>query len=479
MIPGRQKQIEFVEKYKPKIVTLTAGGNDVMFERVIRACVQPIGFGSEWTSTCSYAKDDDKKVNLANAIIDLRPDLARLYQEILGASGYDTKLYVLGYPVFVDDERTKSNYITENIATCGANVRLNYQERQMVAESTKFLNKIIQSAAREAGAIYISTSNAFGDYKLCGKSSPKAANGISGAIDNHESFHPNEFGHGILANRVWDATSDRSLLDYECNTNPYITCPDYISHEVITPDYFKKALANSIKTKLKNEMSENIFTKIDKAVLTIADYTLLFNSPLAILLYSDKTELGTFITNEQGGFTGEITIPESVKPGYHTLEAVSTDADGDPVKLWKIVEVRSGDPNDYDDDDIPNTQDHCTYIEPVGIDIDSDGIDDGCDSEIAGTVPAEIVQSWSKSSRQHKSAYIPDDMAVVRQNDLLFGGSRQNMSNNWDAIRRQALSTKSLARKEVDDSNLGMFVGAIVFLSIITISGAILLRKRR
>ncbi len=478
MIPGRHKQIEFVEKYRPKLVTLTAGGNDVNFSGVVSACVHPVVFiGGEWTSTCSYAQDDGKKASLANAMIDLRPELVKLYRAVLEAGDPDMKLYVLGYPVFVDDERAKSNYITENIATCGANVRLNYQERQMVAESTKFLNKIIQSAAREAGAIYITTTDAFGDRKLCGKSSPKAVNGITSLINHVESFHPNEYGHAILANRVWDATSGQSLLDYQCDSNPYVTCPDYMYHEVVTPDYFKKALANSIKTKLKNEMSENIFTKIDKAVLTIADYTLLSNNPLAILLYSDRTELGTFTTNEQGGFTGEIALPASVKPGYHTLEVVSTDINGDPIKLWKIVEVRSGDPDDYDGDGIPNEQDHCTYIEPVGVDADEDGVDDGCDPEVSASAQATTFgEAKGRGALTRRDLYAGADILVRNDGNLLVV-SQQGVADHWDMIRKEALHIDSA--KQTHKSSSALFVGLFAtVLAAVTVSAILLLRKR-
>jgi len=46
-IPGRQKQIEFVKKYQPKVITLTAGGNDIGFGPKINKCVQTI-------STCEH-----------------------------------------------------------------------------------------------------------------------------------------------------------------------------------------------------------------------------------------------------------------------------------------------------------------------------------------------------------------------------------------------------------------------------------------
>ncbi|MGB4957210.1 MAG: hypothetical protein WBO49_02065, partial [Candidatus Saccharimonas sp.] len=50
-IPGRQKQIEFVKKYQPKVITLTMGGNDINFAGKMRECVQS-------PATCPYATDE-------------------------------------------------------------------------------------------------------------------------------------------------------------------------------------------------------------------------------------------------------------------------------------------------------------------------------------------------------------------------------------------------------------------------------------
>ena len=52
MIPGRVKQIEFVKKYQPKVITLTAGGNDVGFGKKLVSCVGP----ESTLGDCMYAK---------------------------------------------------------------------------------------------------------------------------------------------------------------------------------------------------------------------------------------------------------------------------------------------------------------------------------------------------------------------------------------------------------------------------------------
>ena len=375
MIPGRQKQIEFVKKYRPKAVTITTGGNDVNFEKVILACVSPF---AEWTSRCSYAKDNGKKANVAFAILDLKPQLVNLYKDLKNAGDNNMQLYVLGYPVFVDDKAGNMQ--------CGLNVRLDKAEREMIAESTKFLNQIVRLAASEAGAVYINTENSLGNHKLCGSDGKKAVNGITGLWDNAESFHPNYYGHELMANTVWNATGDASLLSYTCKNNTYMSCPNSQHAELDIPDYFKKAITEQIRAKAMQGTIPDSIQKGLSIPLTVLDYTFGSNQVSFILLYSERTELGSFTTNNNGGYTGSIQIPDHIKPGYHTLEIESINQNGEPIKLWKIVEVRGEDPNDWDGDGVPNDVDQCLYLQPAGIDDDGDGVDDGCDPEISNPV---------------------------------------------------------------------------------------------
>ncbi len=306
MIPGRNKQIEYVRKYKPQVATLTAGGNDVEFEKIIRACASPVAIsGGEWTSTCSYAKDDGKKVYVAKNIIDVQQKLANLYKELLDAGHPDMKLYVLGYPVFVDHNASNLK--------CGLNVRLNNAEREMIVESTRFLNQIIMLAAKEAGAMYVNTDDSLGNHTLCGSSPNKGVNGITGLVNSNESFHPNELGHSLMALSVWDATRGESLTTYQCSDSSYIACPDFQHREPVVPEYFEQASQNQGKIMYGENLARDIFTLGTSFTLTLLDYMHGANQPFYILLYSDRTELGSYTTNSAGGFTGQFEIAASIK----------------------------------------------------------------------------------------------------------------------------------------------------------------------
>lgn len=382
-IPGRQKQIEFVKKYKPKVITMTMGGNDAQFGATIKACVLPVSRGGEWAKTCSYAKDDEKKAHLAYGIMEQRTRLVALYEELLHASGPNTKLYVLGYPVFVDDTPS---------ATCDMNVRLNAEERRMVAESTRLMNRVVELAAEEAGAIYVNIEDSLGDYVLCGDSKPQAANGITGFTNNSESYHPNDLGHSFMARRVWEATGGVALNEYDCRDSQYVTCPGGDWRNLAVSQYFVAAMQATSRPVGVSNLTADILLAPWKLTYNVIDYTFGMNSPVSILLYSEPTSLGAVIANENGGLQGSVQLPGTLAPGYHTIELQGNSPLGEPITLWKIIEVRSADVNDYDGDGIANNVDECLYIEPAGVDSDGDGVDDGCDAVITEPVQPPAKQ---------------------------------------------------------------------------------------
>jgi len=56
--PGIIPQIEFIDRYRPKVVTLTGGGNDVGFADVLLSCASNASIGFiPIGDTCGYAKE--------------------------------------------------------------------------------------------------------------------------------------------------------------------------------------------------------------------------------------------------------------------------------------------------------------------------------------------------------------------------------------------------------------------------------------
>lgn len=375
-IPGRDRQIAFVEKYKPKVITLTAGGNDAGFKSVINACVNPT---AEFTSTCSYAKDEIQRYFLGQQIGRQYRGLKELYNDLYHATDGQSKIYVIGYPQFVNPAQSN---------TCGLNVRLNDQERQMIWESVKYMNDVIQAAAEDAGVKYIDIENSFEGHRLCDDLN-KYTTGIVhwGTDEQQESFHPNSDGHQAITNKIAQSVNYESLLDYNICPSPQENiCPSSNPEEPAIPPYFQTEVEN-------NTRHETMTGRIKKGIITVVSiptYILGPDSAVQIILYSDPINLGTYTTDSQGSLHAEITIPESVPVGYHTVSVTGTSYSGEPIELWQIVRVIGPDSTDSDEDGILDNTEQCLFIEPSGIDYDIDGLDDSCDPQI--TAPRDIYR---------------------------------------------------------------------------------------
>jgi hypothetical protein len=106
------------------------------------------------------------------------------------------------------------------------------------------------------------------------------------------------------------------------------------------------------------------------------------------VLHSDPIDLGTVKADASGNINANVTIPDSVNPGFHTLHLYGKSFDGEDVDIQKEVYVAAS-PEDYDADGISNEQEKCVLAEPSNQDYDEDGIDDACDPEI--TEPPVLV----------------------------------------------------------------------------------------
>ncbi|QQS21929.1 SGNH/GDSL hydrolase family protein [Candidatus Saccharibacteria bacterium] len=372
-IPGRQKQIEFVKKYQPKVITLTMGGNDVDFAGKLFECTT-----KPWQ--CNYASISWRD-KLRKEMEYQFKNLSDLYAEISNATDSKAKIYVLGYPIFINGNP---------YAKCSSIFWLDNSEREMINNSIIYLNNIIEQAAKKAGVKYINVENAFGNHRLCdaGSQHVTAVTNVFGASGNEqqEDFHPNHFGHVDLANAVWSAVGGQSLLDYQTCSDPSVkVCPNasVAAADAIVPPYFTEGVPADNTEIHYYTLTNGTLVKMTEAY-DVHTQTMVFKSEskVDITLYSDPTSLGQATAASDGSVSTQITIPSSVPVGYHTLVLRGQSPDGTPVELYQTVEVRGSNPNDIDEDGIDDSVDKCTYITPLNIDTDHDGIDDACDPEV-------------------------------------------------------------------------------------------------
>lgn len=377
-IPGRQKQIEFVKKYKPKVVTLTAGGNDIGFGDKVRACA----VGNFNNDTCRYAVEGEGRSNLKAEILNQYENLKSLYLELASASDFQAKIYVLGYPQFINGNPD---------ATCsGSNIlQLNGDERKMIFHSIEYLNNVIEQASRAAGVFYVDTETSLGGHRLC-DAEEKYVTGIAalGSSENQESFHPNAKGHFEISKLVKSKIGSSRLDGYDvCPTIDENVCPDQAATKdtIPLPTYFQSTdTGHDVEYK---KMTSGAAVKSKPVSVTVEPYAFKPVSVVKRMLYSEPIDLGGVTTTNNGGVTGTLTIPAATPVGYHTLVLMGESYTGEPVSYEQIILVKGPVLDDQDENGVLDSNQVCgLFIVASAIDRDYDGIDDACDVYVSNEI---------------------------------------------------------------------------------------------
>jgi lysophospholipase L1-like esterase len=187
------------------LVTLTAGGNDVGFARILKDC-----FGLDdvlGRSPQPGPRGCDISEEQLNERVDALPGrLVALYEAILDQLAPGGVLVVVGYPrLHADPSRWPDD-------TCGGLSKPDGRTLRSVAES---VDRVIAAAAEEAGATYVSMLDAFEGHELCGPDD-RWLNGIAAGLTSGNrrlegAFHPNDLGEREEASLVADVL--RGLYD--------------------------------------------------------------------------------------------------------------------------------------------------------------------------------------------------------------------------------------------------------------------------
>lgn len=373
--PGIQPQGKFLkDSDNPRAITISMGGNDIGFSNIIKDCI----FISD---TCMETKSSREA--LARNILDKTTKLSNLYSEIKNIAP-SANVYVVGYPQIVADQDH-----------CAGNVRLNKAERQTSRLLVAHLNASIRAAAQQAGVNFVDVGDTFGAYALCGASAQKAVNGLTFGNDQitklgpvgNESYHPTAFGYQLMA----DALIDQSNSLTKGNPSPQLVGIPYKG--TTTYDNFVNSapFADSVyELGQYDEMDGlEIIYKSDGFTPRISSTQLKTGSLANAVIYSTPTQLGSLSVDSAGNLVGNLTIPDSVAPGMHTLHITGMNIAGEYVELKKVIYVaQSGD--DIDGDGIVNTDEKCLIGEASNQDVDKDSIDDACDGVI-GEAPVDNV----------------------------------------------------------------------------------------
>ncbi len=389
-IPGRQKQIEFVKKYKPKAITITAGGNDVDFGGKLGKCVYQVD--------CDIASEEGRR-NLGVEIKNQFTKFVNLYRDIRNTSP-DTKVYVLGYPqIILDRADVQCPFSTHS---------LSIDERKVMVAGYWYINQVIETATRKAGVKYIDTSNSLVGYRLCESEKPYA-NGVIAGIgskdERQESFHPNANGNEAIANSILSIVGSPGLINY----TDYPTSSDSTISEVDIPnsDYLQTASSTSTPASEYQNITSSTVTRSQPINILIEQFSFKATSIIDVLIHSDPVSLGSYTTNENGSFNKEVEIPANTPVGYHTLIIRGETYSGEPIEFKQTIVVQSENSNDIDDDGVTDSQQTCgPFIDDSNKDNDYDGIDDACDPEISDVQPYRVRNGDTQKNENPEHMYI-------------------------------------------------------------------------
>lgn len=241
--PGRLPPDELVDKDRASqlahleptdmfdVISLTFGGNDIGFDRVIKTCVllaagsYSRGFerdglrGLEYVNASEgFCEFDEPKFKAQVEV--LKPKLRELYSTLAGHLNNGGNVYVLGYPsLFAPpgewnelERRTVCNLVKP-------------ADAKAIAGFANYLNRAIRTTVEGMGGAfkYVDVANLYADNhaNVCG-SGPDWMNGL--AVDGNEvrclprdnlkegvktclaqfspSFHPNDAGHAAIAHEL-------------------------------------------------------------------------------------------------------------------------------------------------------------------------------------------------------------------------------------------------------------------------------------
>ena len=336
-IQGRIHQVTFVGKYKPKVITIGIGGNDAGFMDILKSC---IGLG-----TCDVAGNDKGKEKMAVEIKGLFSTLVNTYQQI-HLSSPSSKIYAIGYPkIIVPDGNC--GLLIENL--------LDKAERRFMDEGIIYLNEVISAAAKAAGVKYIDIQDSFGDFALCGSAQPsvvRSMNSIAFGDDSNmlndsqwfrfignESFHPNSLGHQLDASSIISSVGD--IMSYDYCGNGMVVCPD---QSVVAPEPSVYWLPGSYHDLPKQTISDFVSDRNDigssfiKAVI-LSTKSLRPLSSVFIEVHSNAISLGKYTVSIDGSLDVDITLPDDLEAGYHTVHVLGTSYSGEEVDLYQVIKI--------------------------------------------------------------------------------------------------------------------------------------------
>ena len=351
--PGVVPQLEFVKKYKPKVLTITGGGNDVGFADILSYCATNV----DWlpaSETCGYAYPGYLHDLLWDAIHSQYDYTVKLIHDVQRASPA-TSIYIIGYPSFV----------TSHLNICSFNSGLlDRDELNLLNSAVSEMNLTLKQAALNTGVRFIDIEKALEGGRLC--EGLEYVTGVVGAYQADkrfdQAFHPNAAGHNKIATVIEKA------IGPDPNLQHYATPITLEELEVGTPTY-PVTLVQEPTMSEESSMGMSLKASFRPGtVITVAEY-------------SNAIDLGTFLSTSDGSLEASVRQPAAAKPGRHLLVVTGTSTSGKPVRYFQYITITSNKTSDKGGDGAEGNENSCSPFKQILFGRTTD--DDTC--EVGGT----------------------------------------------------------------------------------------------
>lgn len=397
-LPGYYYQKSFVEDYVPDTITISMIGNDIGFGDKIKRCIL-------LPDECYNTYED--RLEILREVRSKFNDLVNLYKGIRNAGDKLANVYVIGYP--------RIGYPDGN---CAINVWLSREELEFGNLLAQELNDVIRLAAKKAGVLYVDIENSLNEYRFCESSSELVAiNGLTlgddipefATILGNESYHPNAKGHRLMANTILEQTN--SFTANMPAADSTATAPSQEDDLLFLNK--PKTFRRMYYTRYNPDISEEILYKNSAINISVDnEYNKIYQpgSEVDIYLHSNPIKLTTVAASAAGTVNAQLTIPDNVSTGFHTLHIFGKDLQDNPIDTYKTVYIAHS-PEDKNGNGLDDANEPCGVFEASGTDYDEDGIDDACDPLI--TLPSEKEPSpvvntpeYGQSSQKNLASFL-------------------------------------------------------------------------
>lgn len=313
----------------PTAISLSVGGNDVDFMGKLKSCIG--------TGTCEWAKTKNRS-STALEIKALFPKVIDILTE-LKTNFSPAGLFVVGYPVVINSAPN---------AQCSFAVGslLDPQERLYMAESIKYLNKVLRAAATYMKIPFYNIEDAFQGERLCDQYE-SAMNAIRYGDDvapiptlpdfkliGAESFHPTPRGHQLVAQKI-NAQIGTFWASPVCSSCQFddtqLEAPSYWSEGTVTQGQAQRQIAGTF-------LNSDTITDASSVIVNFAPNTFEPNSKVTLELHSEVQYIDEFTTNNDGSLAGSLKVLAR-NEGYHTIHAYGESRSGEKIDIYQIVYV--------------------------------------------------------------------------------------------------------------------------------------------